>query len=1071
MTSPASDAPGDAAVAERPTAKPDEARPSTARTDDAPDESRPAAPNAEAAARDGFRLRGGGRLIDRSQPISFTLNAKRYPGFRGDSLASALLASGVHFVGRSFKYHRPRGFLTSGFEEPNALFGVGEKGRFEPNLRGPVVELYDGLKAQTQNHWPSLDYDVGVVNNWFSRFFPAGFYYKTFIKPRVFWKHVFEPVIRRAAGLGKAPTDRDADHYEQAHLNVDALVVGGGVAGVRAAQEAAASGARVMLVEQAPELGGRALVDGGLIDGRPAADWVEAAAAELAARPNVVLRRRTQATTLLDHNYVLCEERLIDHVEPSEVAGPRRRLWRVRAGRVIVAAGAVERPIAFANNDLPGVMLASAIRDYLALYAVAAGEKVALYVNNDDGYRTAIALIEAGMSAPAIVDVRDGSSGDLPRRAAELGAEIFFGAAIAQAKGKKRIEKIEIAERRPSGRLGARRWIACDALGVSGGWTPTLHLWSQAGAPVEWDETLLCFRPAEAAPPRGADGRPSAACVGAASGRFGLADALAHAAAAGAEAASAVGFETSTPATPAVEAPREDAIAPIWFSPSDGDYATGSKHFIDYQNDVTAADIELAAREGYRSVEHLKRYTTLGMATDQGKLSNVNGLAILADMRKEPIPAVGVTTFRPPYTPLTLGSIAGASTGSLFKPIRKTPMHSWHERHGAVWEPVGDWRRAYCYPQLKGEGAAMETHREAVNREVEGVRERVGLLDASTLGKIEVGGRDAGAFLDLIYTNPISSLKPGKCRYALTCNDNGYLFDDGVVVRLDDGSDDRAQRFLCHTTSGGADRVHAWMEEWLQTEFTSLRVHIVNVTEQWGQIAVAGPKARDVLTALSGDLDLSAAALPFMSWTSGELAGTPVRVYAISFSGELSYEVAAPASAALGLWETLYEAGRAYGAVVYGTEALHVLRAEKGFPMIGDETDGTVTPQDLGLDWAISKKKAEFIGRRAMMRPFLNDPNRRRMVGLFTEDPTTVLPDGAHAAQGARADGKPKMIGHVTSSYWSPTLKRSIALALIENGPERMGEEVAFPLEGGKMVKAKIVDPRFYDPENTRVRV
>ena len=485
----------------------------------------------------------------------------------------------------------------------------------------------------------------------------------------------------------------------------------------------------------------------------------------------------------------------------------------------------------------------------------------------------------------------------------------------------------------------------------------------------------------------------------------------------------------------------------------------GNKHFLDFQNDVTAADVELAAREGYESVEHAKRYTTLGMATDQGKLSNINGLAILADALKKPIPEVGTTTFRPPYTPISFGSIAGREARDLFKLVRKTPMHDWLDARGADWEPVGDWRRPFCIRQ------AGEDRHAAVTREILAVREKVGMLDGSTLGKIIVKGPDAGAFLDLLYTNMISTLKVGRCRYALMCNDNGFLFDDGVVVRLDE------ETFLCHTTSGGADRVHAWMEEWIQTEWPHMKVFTANVTEQYAQVVIAGPKARETLEALEGDIDLSAEGLPFMSFKDGVIAGCPARVHRISFSGELSYEIATPAAFGLSLWEAIHAAGEPHGITPYGTEALHVMRAEKGFIMIGDETDGTVTPHDLNLSWAVSKKKTDFIGKKAMERPFLQDPERKRLVGLLTESPDDVLPDGAHAVEGKRANGKAKMIGHVTSTYHSPTLKRSIAMALIRRGPERMGETLEFPVGGDKTIRAKVVEPTFYDPENARQNV
>ncbi|MEM1419342.1 MAG: 2Fe-2S iron-sulfur cluster-binding protein, partial [Pseudomonadota bacterium] len=872
---------------------------------------------------DAFRTADGGALIDRSRPVSFTLNGKTYRGYAGDTLASALIANGVHFVGRSFKYHRPRGFVASGVEEPNALFGTGVGPRFEPNQRGTMVELYEGLTAKTQNHFPSLEYDIGSVNAMMSRFFPAGFYYKTFIQPRVAWKHVFEPFIRQAAGLGKAPTEADDAEYEHFHYMCDVLVSGGGVAGILAALTAARAGARVMLVEQNAWLGGRAIVDEGEVDGQPLGDWVRARIAELEAMPNVLIRTRTQASCHEDHNYVLCYERVSDHDPDLYGGGPRHRLWRVRAGRVIAAGGGIERPIAFAKNDVPGVMLAAAMRDYLKLYAAKPGDRVVVYANNDDAYRTAIDLRNAGVEVPAILDAREGSNGDLPQIAREMGMRTMFGSGVSKTLGRKRVEGVEITELRPSGRPGALETVACDAVAMSGGWNPVVHLYSHSGGKLSWDDDQLMFRPDPSRSPIRHDGAPAVVCAGTASGHLALSDVITDGVKAGVEAADALGFETSGADAPAAKSAREDGISAIWFTPSSGKLSVGNKHFLDFQNDVTAADVELAAREGYESVEHTKRYTTLGMATDQGKLSNINGLAILADALRKPIPAVGTTTFRPPYTPISFGSIAGRETRELFKVVRKTPMHDWLAAHGADWEPVGDWRRPYC---IRKDG---EDRHQAVEREILTAREKVGMLDASTLGKIIVKGPDAGAFLDLLYTNMISTLKPGRCRYALMCNDNGFLFDDGVVARLDE------QTFLCHTTSGGADRVHAWMEEWIQTEWPHLKVFTANVTEEYAQIAVAGPKARVVLESLEGDVDLSTDGLPFMSYIDGTLAGCPVRVYRISFSGELSYEIATPAAFGLSLWKAIFEAGQPFGITPYGTEALHVMRAEKGFIMIG----------------------------------------------------------------------------------------------------------------------------------------
>ncbi len=1034
----------------------------------------PSAPEAPKAR----RVEAGGLLIDRSKPTPFTFNGEQHQGFEGDTLASALIANDRRFVGRSFKYHRPRGFVAAGVEEPNGLFGVGEGGRFEPNQRGTTTELYEGLVARSQNHFPSLNFDLGAANAKLSRFFPAGFYYKTFMWPRAAWKHVFEPIVRQAAGLGKAPTQPDADAYEHFHFYCDVLIVGAGVAGIMAAKAAAASGARVLLVEQAAHFGGRAVADGEMIDGQPAHDWAREQIALLERKGNVTVRRRMQASAFEDHGYLLCYERVTDHLSDAERpdGAPRHRLWRVRTDRVVLASGAIERTMLFSHNDLPGVMLASAMRDYLALYGVACAERTVVYTNNDDAYRTALALQDAGAEVAAVVDSRSSGAGSMAEAARERGIRVINGAAILKASGKRGVETVEIALLDESGRPGLTERISCDGIAMSGGWSPVVHLWSHAGGKNVWDEAALCFRPDLKRGPISWDGAATATVVGAANAAFDCASAAAEGLAAGTAIARDLGREAAGVAAPAIDAIEMAPTEAMWFAPAGKAKAKtaetfGAKQFVDFQNDVTAADIRLAAREGYESVEHAKRYTTLGMATDQGKLSNIPGHAVLAQALGKPIPAVGTTTFRPPYTPISLASIAGREQKELFKPVRETPMHGWHAAHGAVWEPVGDWRRPYCYPRAKGD-AARETHREAVNREIIATRRGVGLLDASTLGKIIVQGPDAGAFLDLLYTNMMSTLKPGRCRYGLMCDDNGYLFDDGVVVRLDDGGQETGgeaeQTFLCHTTSGGAERVHGWMEEWLQTEWPDLRVFTQNVTEAYAQIAVAGPKSRAVIESLGFDGDLSAEALPFMAWTDGVLAGMPVRIFRISFSGELSYELATPASFGLPLWDALLKAGQAHKVTTYGTEALHVMRAEKGFIMIGDETDGTVTPLDLDLGWAVSKKKTDFIGRRAMKRPFLTDPGRKRLVGLLTENPTDVLPDGAHIVEAMGRDGTGKTIGHVTSSYWSPTLRRSIAMALVRRGPERMGQLLDVSTGPRTIMRAKVVNPVFYDPENAR---
>ncbi len=958
------------------------------------------------------RLATGGRLIDRSHALDFTFNGKRLKGHPGDTLASALLANGQTLVGRSFKYHRPRGIVAAGVEEPNALVNLGTGGRFEPNQRATTTELFEGLTARSQNHWPSLEFDIGAINARLARFLPAGFYYKTFIHPRAFWKHVFEPVIRQSAGLGQAPTERDEDRYEQAYAFCDVLVVGGGVAGLKAAREAAEAGRRVILCEMAPHWGGRAPVDQAEVGGQPAEVWVDAQLQAL-ARAGATVRTRTLVAGVYDHGYVLAEQTL-DAV-PGD-GRPRKRLWRIRAGRIVAATGAIERPIPFAGNDIPGVMLASAIRDYVVNWGVSPGDRTVIATTCDDGYRTALALLGAGLAVPLVVDARDRAEGPMATAARAAGVRIETGRAIVKVKGGRRVTGVAIGLMAGEGAVLDE--IACDAVGMAGGWSPVVHLWSHCGGKLAWDEAAQAFRPDLARPPLNHDGQALVACVGAAAGEI----------------------EPAAPVRPMPQGAGDGLKAKMW---------------LDYQNDVKVSDVELAAREGYESVEHTKRYTTLGMATDQGKLSNINGLAVLAKALNEAIPAVGTTTFRPPYAPVTIGALAGEARGSIFQPLRRTPIHDWHEAQGAYMEPVGLWRRPYTFPR------PGESHAQAVEREVNNTRQAVGLLDASTLGKIVVKGPDAGRFLDMLYTGVMSSLPVGKCRYGLMCNEQGFLSDDGVVARLD------ADTWLCHTTSGGADRIHGWMEDWLQCEWWDWQVFAANLTEQYAQIAIVGPQARAVLQALGG-MDVSAEALPFMAWAEGRLAGIPARVFRISFSGELSYEVAVPAAQGLAFWQACLEAGTGHGLMPYGTEALHVMRAEKGFIMIGDETDGTVIPQDLGLDWAISRKKADHLGKRGQDRSHFHDPDRWKLVGLETAD-GSVLPDGAYAvAPGTNGNGQRNTEGRVTSAYWSPTLKRGIGMGLIARGPQRMGQTVTFAKLDGTTVQAKIVSPVFYDPEGAR---
>lgn len=952
-----------------------------------------------------WRMAYGGARIDRNTPLTFEWNGKKMTGFTGDTLASALLANRAQLVGRSFKYHRPRGLLAAGSDEPNALVGITHggngNGRFTPNERATRVQLADGMQVESQNHWPSLEFDVGAMAQYAAKLLPAGFYYKTFMWPRAAWKHLYEPFIRSAAGLGKAPTEADPDRYQHYYYHTDLVVAGGGIAGLEAALEAGRAGQKVLLAEQTPHLGGRALADS-----EDGAARIAALSEALAALPNVTIRTGLTVQAVEDHGYVLASEDLAQ-------AGPRTRLWRIRTGSVIAANGAFERPLVFAGNDTPGVMLASAVRDYLAHYAVVAGERTVVVTNNDDAYRTALALVRAGAKVPLLLDARPSAQGPLIDAARAAGIEIRHGWGVSEARGGKSLRAVRIAPIDSSGL--ASEEIACDCLAVSGGWSAAVHLFSQPGGKLIWDVPSAQFLPDPDRPPRNHDGTALVRCVGAA---------------AGAE------------ATP---------VMPVWQMPLRADKRLKSRAFVDLQNDVKASDIALAAQEGFVSVEHAKRYTTLGMATDQGKTSNINGLAALADATGRAIPQVGTTTFRPPFEPLTLGAIAGAAKGPLFKPTRRTVIDPWLDQRGAHWEPVGDWRRPFA---IVNGGESLD---EAITREIQTARNAVTLLDASTLGKILVQGPDAAAFLDMLYSNVMSTLKPGRCRYGLMLNEGGFVFDDGVVARLGPDS------FLCHTTSGGSDNVHGWMEEWLQTEWPHLQVYTQNVTEAYAQIAVAGPKARKLLDKLGG-IDLGADALPFMGWCDGTLGGIPARVLRVSFTGELSFEIAVRADRGLELWTMLMKAGAEFGIAPHGTEALHVLRAEKGFIIVGDETDGTVTPHDLGMSWIVSKKKADFIGKRGLMRADLTRPGRKQLVGLETEDPAVVLPDGSHAIENGTA------IGHVTSSYHSPSLGRSIAMALIEDGLGRMGETLDFDTGRGT-VRARLRDVQFFDPEGARQNV
>ena len=988
------------------------------------------------------RLPGAGRLSGKT--VRFTFDGKPYQGVEGDTLASALIANDVHLVGRSFKYHRPRGILSAGAEEPNALVTVErDAARKTPNVRATVQEVYDGLAAHSQNRWPSLSFDVGAVSDLAGPAFSAGFYYKTFMWPKSAWKSVYEPNIRAAAGLGVAPDQPDPDHYSSRFAHCEVLVLGGGAAGIAAALAAAESGLRVILCDEQAEFGGALRYGTGeMIDGLDGWAWAQGSGAKLRSMDNVRVLSRTTAFGYYAQNFVGLVERVTDHLaEPGQA--PRERLWQVRAKRVIIATGAIERHMVFADNDRPGIMLASAARTYLNHYGVAVGKNVGIYTANDSAYQTALDLKKAGVAIAAIVDLRDNPTGPVIDAAREAGIEINYGRAVIRTGGRLRVSSMTVQAKAG----GPERTIPVDALLMSAGWTPSVHLFSQSRGKVAFDKATRRFLPGQYA--------QDCVAVGACNGTEGLAETIDGALGAGEKAAKDACGKPAKKFRLKAEAGEGWTGGLLGAAPGAGPDTT-VKAFVDFQNDVTAKDIRLAVHEGFRSIEHVKRFTTNGMATDQGKTSNMHGLAIAAETLGKDIPEVGLTTFRPPYTPVTFGAIVNHSRGPLFDPTRRTAIHPWAEAHGAVFEDVGQWKRAWYFPR------GGEDMHAAVNRECVMVRKSAGLFDASTLGKIEVVGPDAAKFMELLYTNPWERLEPGRCRYGIMLREDGFIYDDGVVGRL------AADRFHVTTTTGGAPRVMNHMEDYLQTEFPHLKVWLTSITEQWAVIAVQGPRSRDIIAPFVEGIDMSDTAMPHMSVREGEICGVPTRLFRMSFSGERGFEVNVPADYGQAVWEALWAEGEKHGACAYGTETMHVLRAEKGYIIVGQDTDGTVTPNDAGLDWAVGKKKTDFVGIRGMVRPDLVAPGRRQLVGLKTKDPKVVLEEGAQVVADPKQPIPMKMIGHVTSSYWSQNCGRSIALALVEGGRERVGQTLYVPMPD-RVIEVEVSGMIFFDEKGERL--
>ena len=989
-----------------------------------------------------FRLAEGGR-IDRDRPLAFTFNNKTHYGYQGDTLASALLANGVRVVGRSFKYHRPRGILSAGVEEANALVRVGNGGLEEPNVRATMQPLYEGLAAYSQNCWPSVNFDLGRWTDFVHGMWSAGFYNKTFMWPNWHW---YEGVIRRAAGLGRIPPTDDPDHYVHKNIHCDVLICGAGPAGLTAALAAAETGARVILVEHDQELGGSLLWDKTDIDGSASAIWLNNIVEALTNHANVTLVSHATASAFFDHNLVLVNEKVSD--SRCEKTGlPRERLWKIRTREVILATGAIEQPLVFPYNDRPGIMLASAVQQYLNRYAVTAGQRLILATNNNVAYQTALDLLDAGVTVECIIDSRANMSGDIPTQVRERGVTVFQNCVPIATSGDSAIRAVRIARRDPATPAGLHTvaTVACDCLGMSGGFQPTVHLLSQTHGKLRYENTLGAFVP---------DQIPAHVhVIGAAAGVIDLNNILTTAFETGVSAAKATGAnKTVQHAIPQVASTKTTELelerVAIKQNPS--------RQWIDFLYDVTLSDISMAVDENFVSVEHLKRYTTAGMSVDQGKTSNINALIALADFTRRPPEAVGTTTFRPFYMPVTLGAIAGRQRRDFYAPKQRSPIYACHESLQAEFWDYGTWHRPAAYPR------EQESLHDAVTRETIATRQGVGLFDGSPLGKIEVSGRDAAEFLHRLYVNNVLTLKVGRARYGLMLNENGTIIDDGIFAHLSEN------HFLVHTTSGGASRILAWMEEWSQGEWPDLDVVLTSVTSQWANVAVSGPDARKLLEKLDCNIDFTNGAFPHMSIREGKIGNTPTRIMRASFTGELGYELNVPADYGASLWQQLLDLGAEFNITPIGIETLMVLRTEKGFLHVGGDTDGNTAPADIGWGVAVDKKQTDFIGKRSLRRPNNVRAGRLQYVGLAPDDGGRTIAAGAHVINESDTTAPAPTQGYVTSACYSPNLKRWVALGLVKDGQNRMGERINI-FHKGQVQSAVITGVTTYDPDGERL--
>ena len=985
--------------------------------------------------------------INRDKKISFTFNGKKYFGYEGDTLASALLANGIHLVGRSFKYHRPRGFFGAGVDEPNAKVQLYKGAKTEPNANATEVELVEGLIVKSQNCWPSVSFDFGAINNLFQKFFPAGFYYKTFMWPKSFWYKVYEPIIRKAAGLGVAPLKPDPDRYEHKYEYCDVLIAGSGPSGLASALAAAKNGARVILAEDKSRFGGSLLVDEVTIGNKKGKEWADEAISQLKSMPNVIVKNRSQVFGYYDHNMMVMFEKTRDHIENPNKFTPRQKLWYIRAKEIVISTGSLERPLIFGNNDRPGILLSSAAKEYLKVYGVLVGRKPIIFTNNDSAYDTAIEFKKNGIN-PLVVDTRTNSDSSVISEAKNLNIDIKFFHGIANTKGHLKVNSATIGKfNSDKSSYENLEEVSCDCICVSGNWTPTVHLSSQSGNKLKFNETIDAFIPSQS--------RQKESTIGSANGSFTLKQALEDGFNKGFELSNKITNKNSKSTAPTSNERSYGEHDKFWCMPLPKN--KHYKRFVDFQNDVAVSDIELAVREGFRSIEHVKRYTTLGMATDQGKTSNLNGLQLVSNIEGKIVPEVGHTTFRPPYTAVTIGTIVGREVGKHYRPTRKSPMHGWHEKNNAVFVDAGLWLRPRYYKQ------GNESLEEAAKREANNVRKNVGVCDVTSLGKIDIKGPDTAEFLNRIYTNAWMKLPVGKARYGVMLREDGIVFDDGTTTRISEN------HFHMTTTTAQAVNVLAHLEYYLQVVWPELNVNVLSTTEQWAGAALAGPNSRELLSKLFPETNILNEALPFMGYKESDLFGVPARIFRISFSGELAYEINVESSYGTFMWEKIIEFGQEMNIEPYGTEALSTLRIEMGH-VAGSELDGRTIPYDVSLEGMLSKKK-DFIGKRSLTREAFLNPKREKVVGVIPLDKKTTIPEGSHLVKDGNASSPNPKLGHVSASCWSVEYNNPFSLAIIQDGKNRIGEKLyaVSPLNN-KNIAVEIVSSHYVDPKGERVR-